>query len=810
MRLSFFANVQDAAPRSRQITWHSFCEELQRPVLVKDKKQAPCFSPAQYPDGASRRSDAVTQLSLAVLDIDAITTADLEALCQKLSPYAHAGYTTLSHPAKVADNPDAWALRIILPLDRPVKADEWPEFWRRLHFLCYERADPQCKDPSRLYILPCNYPHDPSPLIDVHDGAPLSVALVMSVDLPQEHIVSASDALKLGQRVDRDRVRDRAKYLARQDDDKSQALAPNLRALLAGKPYGAPGRRNSTMLALTMELERLFPGAEPDNIAALFVGSHAAMAQVDSDAPDPLETVSKAVAGARRKRLERRFAAEQKTITAKQDRIRDVRCDGQTHPYTQDEIDDIAAMHGIPAESLQRHWILRHANQIYFLTKNGYSRGFMPMGILPTTAHYLSPASGVFLHTVDGRGASAKTTFRSFDAIMGDYGSDIGKVVYDLRAQFSRYDYRHQQLHIASAPKSQLEPKEHPEIHAWLTFLGGNKADKFLSWVAAAPDMQKKLCAVYLAGAPGTGKTVFAHGLSKLWQRGTPTPFSAAVSRFNSDLAQCPLILVDEGFPALPPKQLAIELRTLIGGDEVRVEQKFAGSYPLIGPRRMVMCANNSSLLDFKSELSPHDIEALAVRIMQIEPDERARNAFAQLSQQEFRSWQTHKIAEHALWLQHNLQVAQKPGNRFFVQGELDDSMRQVLVDGYYPSLACQVIVKFLTDRKRTHQKDEMIRWGGGELLVNQDGLHAAWHELLPKGPQPPVRLGGVLKALSDRKESRSIWTSGGMVRRFWAIDLDVLATWCDLNGYFAEEIRKLINTPIDAALMGTTTTKVA
>jgi hypothetical protein len=48
------------------------------------------------------------------------------------------------------------------------------------------------------------------------------------------------------------------------------------------------------------------------------------------------------------------------------------------------------------------------------------------------------------------------------------------------------------------------------------------------------------------------------------------------------------------------------------------------------------------------------------------------------------------------------------------------------------------------------------------------------------------------------------------MVKRFWSVDLDMLSTWCDRNGYLADEIRKIINTPVDAASMGTAPQKVA
>lgn len=797
MRISFFRDLCDTHPQNQDLTWPQFVDRLHKLAKVSDKKTAPCFSPAEYHPRKGRSSRNVLQVHMAVLDIDSITESDLAELSTKLEPYAHAAYTTLSHPVK--SKTGLWALRIILPLDKPVDAAAWPTFWSCLQTFCNGVADPQCKDPSRLYILPAQYFADPPPLIDSNEGLALPTAMILAT--PNTSTSTAPAIPSIGQRIEPERIKMRVRQLDRVPyDPKKVALAANLRALIQGKPYGDPGRRHSTMLALTTELDRLFPSVAAEHIADLFEASHLAMTEVDPEPPEPLAAVAAAIEGARQNRIAWREEKDAEHTNSRALRIADARGDGHPHPYTAEELDHIATRQNIPRSMLDQHWIIRHSGMAFFLGLQGYSRGFPLVGVVPTISHQLAPVPNLQLYQVDGRGAQATANFRTFDAIFADYGTDAYDISLDLRVDYGHYDRKTQHLRLAAGKRAPLEPKEHPQIHEWLTLLGGDKAEKFLDWIALVPAREKKLCAVYLNGAQGVGKTVFAHGLSKIWRRSTPTSFLTAVRRFNLDLAACPLILVDEGFPALPPKQLAQELRLMVGGDEIRIEQKFGGSYPLVGPRRLIMCGNNASLLDFKTELSHDDIEALAVRIMQVRPSLRARQVIGSVDEATFRTWQSYAIAEHVLYLHETRVVQPVPGARFAVQGEVDDSIRQVLVDGHYPSLACQVIVSYITDTRRKAQRDDMIKCGRGEVLVNQEGLYTAWHEILPKGPQPPVRLNGVLRALS-KIGSRNVKTAG-MVRKFWSIDLDILSTWCDANGYTSDEIRKLINAPVDASIL--------
>ena len=795
MRLSFFTKYEDNRPRHRELTWEQFAGELQTPLKATCKEDTPLFCPAEFAPNTTRAKLNVIRVHLGVLDIDCIDDAGLEDLVATLKPFEYVAYTTLSHYEKKAKGTSDYTLRIVLPLKSPVANADWESFWYAFDRMTGHVTDIKPKSSCHFYILPAKYPQDPPPLYEHHKGNWLDPAEVLAKHPPEKATtpLRAAQGLDTAARVDPSTLRRRANALARyKDDPRKTTLADNLRALASGKPYGEPGKRNSTMLSLTMELERLFPTASTEAIAEAFGASHDAMLATDDSPPDPISTVEYAIRGARDKRLARLALRDDEVAHDKAMRIQQARGDGECTPYTEAELHRMAAMHGVEHHALRRLWMLRHGTQIFFLTIGGYSRGFPSNGGSSPAWTYLAPVDGLQLcHT------SGPNKFRSLDDLMRDYGTDIKSVCFDLRTQFSRYDPTEMRLGIASATRSHLSPQEHPLIHEWLTLLGGDKAERFLQRIACVPDMGKLICAIYLTGAPGVGKTLLATGLSRIWQRGVPTSFERAVGRFNLELAQCPLVLADEGFPAIPPKQIAIALRNLIGSEAMQIEQKFGGVYPLEGPCRLIMAANNASLLDFRSELTPDDVEALAVRIMQVEPDTCARDIFRRIGPEETRAWQSHKIAEHVLHLHQTMHVPHIPGNRFAVQGELDSMMRHVLAKAYYPSLALQVIVKHITDPKRHHQRSELIRWHKGHLLVNQHGLEATWDELLPRGPRPPVRMSDTLKSICTGKNSRA-WRVQGTVRRYWEVNMAVLDTWCEENGYDAANIRDILEHQAD------------
>jgi hypothetical protein len=115
---------------------------------LTDKRQARCWAPTRYADGATSRSNAgVESVSCLVFDCDRV-----EPDWARLEPYWYRAHTTYQHTAKRP----RW--RMVVPLAVPVPARQWSQIWRRAHAALCPEADPTCNDASRQYYLPSHPP----------------------------------------------------------------------------------------------------------------------------------------------------------------------------------------------------------------------------------------------------------------------------------------------------------------------------------------------------------------------------------------------------------------------------------------------------------------------------------------------------------------------------------------------------------------------------------------------------------------------------------------------------------------------------
>lgn len=87
--------------------------------------------------------EAVTALSFDVDD---------EPAWELLDDYEYAAHTTFSHTE------DAPRWRIVLPLTRPVPAEQWASVWERARLRLCPNADEACRDASRFFWKPACRP----------------------------------------------------------------------------------------------------------------------------------------------------------------------------------------------------------------------------------------------------------------------------------------------------------------------------------------------------------------------------------------------------------------------------------------------------------------------------------------------------------------------------------------------------------------------------------------------------------------------------------------------------------------------------
>ena len=172
-----------------ETTWPALCERLRTPIRGTESHEAYMRMPKAQQDalkdiggfvggtlrGGRRKAVNVTGRDLITLDLDAIRKGGAEAVLAAVNALgcASAVYSTRKHePAKPR-------LRVILPLDRTVTAEEYEPIARRVaEWLGIEQADPTTFESWRLMYWPsCSA--DSEYLFDTNEGEFLSADSVL-------------------------------------------------------------------------------------------------------------------------------------------------------------------------------------------------------------------------------------------------------------------------------------------------------------------------------------------------------------------------------------------------------------------------------------------------------------------------------------------------------------------------------------------------------------------------------------------------------------------------------------------------------
>ena len=147
VEFSTFRNNFDNQPRQVKLP----LPELVKRLLVhpeKATKIGPAFSPAIYPKGLTRKDVNVIAVSMLVLDIDDGTP--YASIKSKLVGIKHLMYTSFRHSQELHK------YRVVVFLDQPVPAADWPQVWMRANAFFDGHLDEKTSDPSRMYFLPAH------------------------------------------------------------------------------------------------------------------------------------------------------------------------------------------------------------------------------------------------------------------------------------------------------------------------------------------------------------------------------------------------------------------------------------------------------------------------------------------------------------------------------------------------------------------------------------------------------------------------------------------------------------------------------
>lgn len=774
-----YRGARAAAGEPHTKPWADWCELFGKRD-VREAKEGPCVILGEIAKG-KRRSAANVRAAHAIgIDIEKLTDAQIEAAFEALRSYEHYVWTTHSHA------PSQPRLRIVVPFADPIEPSDYPQVWAGLNTLIGGVNDPTTKDISRLHYLPSCPPgaerhhrgwHNAGRLItpdDLPDGT-IGATTAATAPVADDPLMAARLAAKV-----------RLKMAAIRNNE---PIKPLTKALLEGDPLADAGGRHRAIRDLTWWIAEKTKDATPTALSELFGASLASMRQQTPNDSPSLEEVWDAYASAVRKLRDADKRAEERRAEERRKRAREqqIAAVGSAAYYDDDDLARIAGAHGWEPDELRDRWLVQREGMHWMLDASGAYRGPYSKEDAAIMASKLLARAPVRLMESSRNG----TSYRPLSDVTRESGQVVERVVSDMIKQRTVFDPDTLTLYEAVRPLRKLEPRFDEGIDAWLKLLAGPQYARLVDWLACVSDLSKLLCAVYFDGAPGSGKTLLAFGLARLWTEGPPGDIELVLSDFNDEIARCPLVLADEEIPRkYRSATVTTALRTILSTMSRTFKRKFKPATDLHGAVRLVLAANNEFLLDSKEVSSAQDLDAIAQRFLYINVSDEATGLLNNTPRKVREAWATDGIARHALWLRDNHTI-EMPGKRFWVEGDVSQMHRLLMTGSKWNSLCCEWLCRYLMQPNLYDTSATgLIRRGAGELLINDQALIDGWELYIKNTKTEPetAKIGAALRALSSSSRRKQLRNKNARTR-YRIIDVDHILAWSDRHNIGDREV---------------------
>jgi hypothetical protein len=842
MQIARYRSEQDSAPETETIEWAALVHLLTThertpcdPCPGKDcpHKHGPAWSPVElslcppvcHNEGKlkarncgggrfHRLNKNVRAIHAAVFDVDHTSMTELRAIAARIDGSGVAAVIHSSH----SNRPTDVCVRVIFPVTRPITADEWPRVRAAAERLFQLPADKSTKDLARLFFLP-TCPASVTPIALHTEGASLDVdalialanaqagtaqAATLSIEAkPPETTTADPNELRAKLRTLRNRYRDSSKQEIRERGALlDRILGKQPLSLREGKDPVFAGLDDALNRACSLMVTTLPAETPIEAILELVRPSVAPVAQPEglehwlTEAWDMVERARerRALNDAASRDFDREVRArlmsdsaaadDEQPLTAPREHKDgeqtndEAESDDDEHPksegYAIDQLERWADEQGTDVTGFIRRWVIQRGKAFYVFVGGRYRAPISKDDLAVSLPRDLARAPIRMTIEED----SGRITPVPVVSILANHATVARDVQASLALQRSFYDARTETFFEAVRPLRGLAAREHKDVHAWLTLLGGDQSEKLLDWVASCMRLDRQSCAIYLDGPKSCGKSLLAYGLARLWTSGGPSELGRVLEGFNDALTVCPLIFADEAIPQR--KGITAELRRLIGSTARNLNRKFLPVCNLDGAVRLVIAGNNDHLLDTGEDLSANDLEAVAGRFLYIRAPQAAADYLAALGGPPVVGrWITQNaIAEHALWLRENRQINE--GSRFLVEGIVQDFHDNLATSSGLAGLVCEWLVRYLVDPTTTAGASNLIMAGHGEVWVNADAMVKAtdWERRVPSSKVPSAaKIGRALRNLAMGHERIRV---ADKQHKYHRIKPRLLVTWAE------------------------------
>ena len=740
-------------PKSR--TWSKWAKLLTT-HRVTSKKDTVNYVFGFIPEGETRKDIHVEYFDAMALDVDCVSDSTLEAVVDSLSQFEFILYTSFNHKLPTLDDDANNKIRIVLPFKDRLPASEYKRVQSQFDTMIGGENDKGVRKISQPYYIYSCPDSRKSESFAIHNPG----KFVELSDLPEisKQESAAAQEFPASMEISKSDLRKESKRIARSSTEHKRKMAIYLDRVADGSPFVTDQTRDNVMFLMACHVAERWPNVDTKQAAELFRDSLESLYQIRQFEIG----VDGAVLEMRNKirRKQENIAAEkqqkdQQRISNRERTNSNIRTDGQCNDYTDEEISEMSAMHNVSAPQIEKMKIVYCGSANFFMTQAGFEGPFGKDDASEAVREYLCPfGSRVQLDMVSPNGIPSA---KKISKLRTQYGQVAKRIEADISAPYSTFNPRSKVFTEATARRRlDLKPEYHSEINDWLTALGGDLSDKLLDWVSCIVKLDRVCCALVLQGSQGVGKSLLCYGLASLWEASVPTNLQNATGSFNGTLAKMPLIVADEGI-SMRDEQMSEKLRSLIATQSRELNRKYLPVTQLNGAIRLIITTNEDNVLQFKGTHTSESTEAIAKRFLKIESDDSARAFMVSMVKRGDQNlWMRKKIPEHALWLSQNRKI--ESGDRFLVEGAVDENIVSLVVDNDSTSLICEWIVNWIMnpaalDNHQQLNKLHLFDSQSGTIEIAAYAIQQAWDSYLSQYRILDLKdIGKALSSISVKK----------------------------------------------------------
>lgn len=736
-------------------SWDNWIQTLTTHKTVS-QKDTTNFLFGKIDQGKTRNDKNVQFFDAMALDVDCVSDSQIEKIFETLSPFEFVLYTSFNHKAPHLKPNEDNKVRIVLPLAARLPSSEYKKVQVQFDTLIGGENDKGVRKISQPYYIYSSPAERKDSSFAIHNAG----KWIELSDLPEfsKRETQTAEEFPSTLEISKSDLRKEAQRLGRSGSDFKRKLSIYLDRVADGSPFVTDQTRDNVMFLMACHVAERWPTVNPDHAAELFrdslealyqirqfeIGVDAAVLEMRNKIRRRLETLA-----------EERADQEQERISNRERTNRNIRSDGACHDYTDEEISSMSDMHKISASEVEKMKIVYCGSANFFMTQKGYEGPFGKDDASEAAREYLCPfGDRVQLDSISQTGIPSP---KKISKLRTQYGQVAKRIEADISAPYSTFNPRTKIFTEATARRRlDLEPVYHPEINDWLIALGGDLSDKLLDWVSCVTKLDRVCCALVLQGSQGVGKSLLCYGLASLWEAAVPTNLQNATGSFNGALANMPLIVSDEGI-SMRDEQMSEKLRSLIATQSRELNRKYMPVTQLRGAIRLIITTNEDNVLQFKGTHTSESTEAIAKRFLKIEGDETARAHMVRMVKRgEQDAWRNTKIPEHALWLSQNRKV--NSGDRFLVEGAVDENIISLVVDNDSTSLICEWIVNWIMNPgalDHNAQLENLHRFDAqtGKIEIAAYAIQQAWDSYLSQYRILDLKdIGKALSSISVKK----------------------------------------------------------